>query len=51
MFNRAADQPPPAAEVDDLEGSAGMLEEGGVYRLPVLPLDGEAAPSTPQMHV
>lgn len=29
------------AEVDDLEGSAGMLEEGAVYSLPVLPLDGE----------
>ncbi|PRW58559.1 cereblon isoform X2 isoform B [Chlorella sorokiniana] len=27
-------------EVDDLEGSAGMLEEGVVYNLPVLPLDG-----------
>lgn len=27
-------------EVDDLEGSSGLLEEGQVYRLPVLPLDG-----------
>ncbi|KAL4426161.1 hypothetical protein ABPG77_007443 [Micractinium sp. CCAP 211/92] len=27
-------------EVDDLEGSTGLLEEGQVYRLPVLPLDG-----------
>ncbi|EFN59238.1 hypothetical protein CHLNCDRAFT_138225 [Chlorella variabilis] len=27
-------------EVDDLEGSAGLLEEGRTYRLPVLPLDG-----------
>lgn len=28
------------AEVDDLEGSSGLLEEGQLYRLPVLPLDG-----------
>ncbi|KAL4443928.1 hypothetical protein ABPG75_011665 [Micractinium tetrahymenae] len=27
-------------EVDDLEGSTSLLEEGQVYRLPVLPLDG-----------
>ena len=29
-------------EVDDLEGSLPLLEEGQTYRLPVLPLDGEA---------
>ena len=33
--------PPACAEVDDLEGSALLLEEGKVYNLPVLPLDGE----------
>ena len=31
---------PACAEVDDLEGSALPLEEGEVYNLPVLPLDG-----------
>lgn len=30
----------PHTDVDDLEGSAGLLEEGEVYNLPVLPLDG-----------
>ena len=30
----------PAAEVDDLVGGSGLLEEGQEYRLPVLPLDG-----------